>query len=95
MIPSPDQDRTLELFGYEGCSYSGRVRRALQRMPGVDVSVLDIYRDRGAAARLERVTGRTTVPCLFVDGYPLFESADIVEWLERYHAWRTASAPRA
>ncbi|MBW1881075.1 MAG: glutathione S-transferase domain-containing protein [Deltaproteobacteria bacterium] len=28
-------------------------------------------------------TGRTQVPCLFVDGEPMFESLDIVDWFER------------
>ncbi len=27
-------------------------------------------------------TGRSTVPCLYIDGKPLFESRDICEWLE-------------
>jgi glutaredoxin len=31
-------------------------------------------------------TGRTQVPCLFIDGEPMFESEDIVEWLEAYAA---------
>jgi glutathione S-transferase len=30
------------------------------------------------------------VPCLFIHGEPLFESADIIEWLEQ-----AAAAPRA
>jgi glutathione S-transferase len=32
------------------------------------------------------VTGRGTVPCLFVDGAPMFESAEIVAWLEQTFA---------
>ncbi len=27
-------------------------------------------------------TGRTTVPCLYIEGEPLFESSDICQWLE-------------
>ena len=27
-------------------------------------------------------TGRSTVPCLYIDGEPLFESGDILNWLE-------------
>jgi glutaredoxin len=33
---------------------------------------------------LREKTGRTQVPCLFIDGEPMFESADIIEWLEAY-----------
>jgi len=28
-------------------------------------------------------TGRTTVPCLYIDGKPMFESNDISNWLEQ------------
>ena len=28
-------------------------------------------------------TGRNTVPCLYIDGEPMFESSDIVTWLEK------------
>ena len=28
-------------------------------------------------------TGRTTVPCLYIVGEPLFESRDIMTWLEQ------------
>jgi glutathione S-transferase len=27
-------------------------------------------------------TGKTTVPCLYINGEPLFESQDIINWLE-------------
>jgi glutaredoxin 3 len=30
----------------------------------------------------ENKTGRSTVPCLYIDGNPLFESRDILAWLE-------------
>ncbi len=28
------------------------------------------------------VTGRSTVPCLYIDNKPLFESSDIIDWLD-------------
>ena len=43
------------------------------------------YRDLNAnyehRKTLREQTGRTMVPCLFIDGAPMFESADIIEWL--------------
>ena len=32
--------------------------------------------------RLFSETGRRTTPCLFIDGKPMFESEDIIEWLK-------------
>jgi len=28
------------------------------------------------------VGGKTQVPCLFIDGVPLYESDDIIQWIE-------------
>ena len=28
-----------------------------------------------------KITGRRTVPCLYIDGRPMFESRDIIRWL--------------
>ena len=38
--------------------------------------------DPDAADELARVGGKRQVPCLFIDGKPLYESLDIIKWLE-------------
>jgi glutathione S-transferase len=43
-----------------------------------------VRRDRQHRSDLQAHTGRTTVPCLVIDDAHLFESADIVAWLEAY-----------
>ena len=37
-----------------------------------------------AAERLLAVGGKMQVPCLFIDGEPLYESMDIIKWLEEH-----------
>ena len=37
--------------------------------------------DREDRLELIRVGGKQQVPCLFIDGKPMYESMDIVEWL--------------
>jgi len=49
----------------------------------VPVRYHDITEDDAAAERLVRVGGLDQVPCLFVDGRPLYESDAIVAFLER------------
>ena len=40
------------------------------------------YREEPEAARtLHAVGGKVQVPCLFIDGEPMYESADIGAWL--------------
>jgi glutathione S-transferase len=49
---------------------------------GVPVRYRDITKDPEAARKLVEVGGLDQVPCLFVDGVPLYESHDIIEFLE-------------
>ena len=81
--PSPDTKHELLLYKYDSCPFCRRVFRSIDQL-GLDVPTADIQRDPANRAELARVAGRTTVPCLFIDGQPLFESADIVAWLTAY-----------
>lgn len=81
--PSPDVRRSLALYETRTCGYCLRVRRAIDRL-GLTVEGRDLNVDSAHRRALHAATGRTTVPCLFIDGTPLFESADIVAWLEAY-----------
>lgn len=85
-IPEPGGDYELVLYKFDSCGYCIRVMRVLDAT-GVEVEMRDTRGDPGARAHLQEVTGRTTVPCLFIDGTPFFESADISYWL-RVHAAR-------
>ena len=56
----------------------GRLQRVVQR------GQLD--RDPAARERLVRVGGKAQVPCLFIDGTPMYESDDIIAHLRRHVA---------
>lgn len=83
--PTPDQDRDLVLYKFDSCPYCQHVLRSLRELD-LEVTQRDTRRDPAAQKALRTATGRTQVPCLFIDGTPLFESRDIVAWLERYAA---------
>lgn len=82
-VPSPDRDRTLVLYKYDSCPYCQRVARGIEAL-GLTIQTRDTLVERGAREELYEKTGRTQVPCLFIDGEPLFESADILAWLTAY-----------
>lgn len=82
-VPSPDRPRALALYKYDACPYCQRVLRRIDDL-GLEVELRDTLRDPSHRTALRERTGRTQVPCLFVDGEPLFESADIVSWLDAY-----------
>lgn len=43
----------------------------------------DIHQDPKAFKKLVDDTGRRTVPCLYIDGKPMHESRDIMNWLKQ------------
>lgn len=82
-VPAPDQDRELVLYKYDACGYCQRVLRVSRDLE-MSIEMRDTLLNPAHRAELAERTGRTQVPCLFIDGEPLFESADIVAWLQAY-----------
>ena len=72
----------LVFYTASTCPYCVRVQRVVDEL-GVELTV----RNRNLQSQWRQVllarTGRTQVPCLFIEGEPLFESADIITWLRR------------
>lgn len=71
----------LELYKFDGCPYCQRVMRAIQQSGRTDVEYHDIQKNPEDYKRLLEVGGIDQAPCLFIDGKPLYESADIIAWL--------------
>jgi glutathione S-transferase len=72
----------LELFKFDSCPFCVRVMGKLRQLGLTGVRLRDTLREPGAEEELVRRGGSDMVPCLFIDGVPLYESADIVRWLE-------------
>ena len=70
----------LELYYFDSCPYCQRVIKTINQL-SIKVTFLDIYENASHMKKLTDVTGRQTVPCLFIDGKPMHESADIMNWL--------------
>ena len=84
--PDPTVAHSLALYKYDSCPYCQRVMRALDPLNLGDIELRDTRQDPVHRRGLMEATGRTQVPCLFIDGQPLFESEDIVDWLTAYSA---------
>lgn len=48
-----------------------------------NVIEVDITTDPEGLARLVRIGGSSQVPCLFINGKPLYESSDIIAFFSR------------
>lgn len=76
--------KSLELYYYPECPFCQKVLRAMRQLGVEDrIQLKNIHADPKADATLVRVGGKHQVPCLFIDGTPLYESDDIVAWLRR------------
>jgi glutathione S-transferase len=76
----------LSLYHFEGCPYCSLVRAALDRLR-LRLELRDIHREPRFRRELEGATGRTTVPCLRIQGEGgsvrwMHESTDIIRYLE-------------
>ena len=72
----------LELYFFEECPYCQRVLAVIQKL-NIKVTFSNIHNDINQMHKLHQITGRKTVPCLFINGEPMFESGDIKAWLEK------------
>ena len=77
---------TLELYKLDTCPYCQRVMKYIDSTGRTDIIYKDIRQDAEAEKTLISVGGKRQVPCLFIDGKPLYESLDIIKWLEEHPA---------
>lgn len=88
MASYPARPETLELFKMETCPFCQRVMGWIDSnwsgSPAIERR--DINREPEARATLETVGGKVQVPCLFVDGVPMYESGDIIAYLAEINA---------
>ena len=72
----------LILYYYPTCPYCRKVTRFIDKHDLEEVELKNINQDQEAEANLIEVGGKRQVPCLFIDGEPLYESDDILNWLK-------------
>lgn len=77
--------KRLELYFFPQCPYCQIVEEALVET-GLKkhVEYHNTIENPDAKQRLVKMTGRSTVPCLVIDGKPMHESRDIAIWLRNY-----------
>ena len=74
----------LELFFATVCPYCHMVRGEIEKEKRTDVEFFNIDESEEALKRLVETGGKEQVPCLCIDGKPLYESRDIVKWLRAH-----------
>ncbi len=71
----------LTLYYTPYCPYCKKVLNFLEDK-NVEIELKNINEDIEAKKELKEEGGKGQVPCLFIEGDPLYESDDIVKWFE-------------
>ena len=71
----------LTLYYFPSCPYCRLVLECLYRLD-LKIPMRDIRSEPGARDELLEIGGKGQVPCLVIDGKPLYESDNIVGWLQ-------------
>ena len=74
----------LDLYMFSTCPFCRRVLAAIDAQGRTDVVLHDIHKSTEDRQTLLQVGGKEQVPSLFIDGDPLYESLDIIAWLEAH-----------
>ncbi len=74
----------LHLYKFDTCPYCQRVMNAIKESGRTDIVYHDIHKSEEDLKYLIENGGKRQVPCLFIDGKALYESSDIIEWLENH-----------
>lgn len=75
--------KNLKLYYFKTCPYCIRVFNFLEKNNLEDKIIKkNIHKDEKAREELKNIGGKEQVPCLFIDGEPLYESKDIIKWFK-------------
>ena len=72
----------LKLYVSDTCGFCRRVKQYIDEVGRTDIEYRNLSQSQEDAEELVRVGGKRQVPCLFIDGKPMYESADIIAWLK-------------
>lgn len=73
-------EKNLELYVKTTCPYCHKVLSFMEEN-GIELPLRNIETSDADRDRLIEVGGKRQVPCLFIDGKPLYESSDIIDFL--------------
>ena len=72
----------LKLYMFDTCPFCRKVINEIEGSGRTDVEYRDIHKSEAYRKELLETGGKEQVPCLFIDGKPLYESSDIIQWLK-------------
>jgi len=74
----------LILYSQLYCPFCIKVLRYLESRD-IDIEIRDVMETPKFRDELISIGGKSQVPCLIIDGKPLYESDDIMKWFEEHY----------
>jgi len=84
------QSYDVMLYYSPRCPYSKKVLSYLKQT-GITIPMKNVNGDAAAKEELLKNGGYMIVPCLFVDGTPIYDSSKIIEWLSENQEYLSKS----
>ena len=78
-----DEPPKLMLYYSGHCVYSKKVLNYLHQTHR-KIPMKDVYEDPDGKSELKKWGGKMIVPCLIVDGKPIYDSNAIIAWLKEH-----------
>lgn len=72
----------LSLYYFPSCPYCRKVLDFIEENDLENIELKNIRKDKSAKETLLEIGGKSQVPCLIIDDKPLYESNDIINWLQ-------------
>ena len=73
----------LTLYHNPGCPYCEKVKRFMQQK-GITIPMKSTY-EGNHREELIAIGGKPQVPCLIIDGKAMYESGDIIAWMDQHY----------
>jgi glutaredoxin 3 len=77
------QIESIALYYSPKCPHSQRVL-AYMRSQNITIPLKNVTQDKEAKEVLRTVGGYMIVPCLIVNGKPIYQDSDIIQWLSEH-----------
>lgn len=72
--------QSIALYYKPDCPHSQKVL-AYMRSQNISIPIKNVMQDKEAKEQLRTIGGHMIVPCLIVDGKPIYEDRAIIQWL--------------
>jgi glutaredoxin 3 len=80
VIARESQTQSIALYYSPKCPHSQKVLAYLKK-ENLSIPLKDVTQDSQAKEELRVIGGYMIVPCLIVDGKPIYNDSDIIQWL--------------